>query len=125
MHVYVYVHFIVVCFDVYDMNADGYISREEMFHLLKNSILKVQILYQNYYTCIYACTAYSYMYFKKQINAFEITLIFNLVHLNSQIERFCMKVARRNQANILLIYSKHITFSYAFYFVFLVKSSFQ
>ncbi|XP_022305954.1 calaxin-like [Crassostrea virginica] len=28
------------CFDVYDMNADGYISREEMFHLLKNSILK-------------------------------------------------------------------------------------
>lgn len=47
MHVYMYVyyvHFIVVCFDVYDMNADGYISREEMFHLLKNSILKVQRL---------------------------------------------------------------------------------
>lgn len=54
MHVYVYVHFIVVCFDVYDMNADGYISREEMFHLLKNSILKVQRLYQYYYTCMHA-----------------------------------------------------------------------
>ncbi|TSK31458.1 EF-hand calcium-binding domain-containing protein 1 [Bagarius yarrelli] len=24
------------CFDVYDLNGDGYISREEMFHMLKN-----------------------------------------------------------------------------------------
>ncbi|NXY48524.1 EFCB1 protein, partial [Ceuthmochares aereus] len=28
------------CFEVYDLNQDGYISREEMFHLLKNSLLK-------------------------------------------------------------------------------------
>ncbi|XP_077793066.1 calaxin isoform X3 [Podarcis muralis] len=28
------------CFEVYDMNSDGYISREEMFHMLKNSLLK-------------------------------------------------------------------------------------
>ncbi|XP_074134194.1 calaxin isoform X5 [Sminthopsis crassicaudata] len=28
------------CFDVYDLNADGFISREEMFHMLKNSLLK-------------------------------------------------------------------------------------
>ncbi|XP_077159054.1 calaxin [Paroedura picta] len=28
------------CFDVYDLNGDGYISREEMFHMLKNSLLK-------------------------------------------------------------------------------------
>ena len=28
------------CFDVYDMNSDGFISREEMFHLLKTSIVK-------------------------------------------------------------------------------------
>ncbi|XP_048366333.1 calaxin isoform X2 [Sphaerodactylus townsendi] len=28
------------CFDVYDLNSDGYISREEMFHMLKNSLLK-------------------------------------------------------------------------------------
>ncbi|XP_041366243.1 EF-hand calcium-binding domain-containing protein 1-like [Gigantopelta aegis] len=28
------------CFMVYDLNADGYISREEMFHLLKNSQVK-------------------------------------------------------------------------------------
>ncbi|EMP35285.1 Cyclin-dependent kinase 6 [Chelonia mydas] len=28
------------CFEVYDLNGDGYISREEMFHMLKNSLLK-------------------------------------------------------------------------------------
>lgn len=27
-------------FQVYDLNADGYISREEMFHLLKNTLVK-------------------------------------------------------------------------------------
>ncbi|NWX25342.1 EFCB1 protein, partial [Notiomystis cincta] len=27
------------CFDVYDLNGDGYISREEMFQMLKNSLL--------------------------------------------------------------------------------------
>ncbi|XP_010188086.1 PREDICTED: EF-hand calcium-binding domain-containing protein 1, partial [Mesitornis unicolor] len=27
------------CFEVYDLNGDGYISREEMFQLLKNSLL--------------------------------------------------------------------------------------
>lgn len=26
------------CFTVYDLNNDGYISRDEMFHLLKNSL---------------------------------------------------------------------------------------
>ncbi|XP_026320276.1 EF-hand calcium-binding domain-containing protein 1 isoform X2 [Hyposmocoma kahamanoa] len=28
------------CFNVYDLNADGYITRDEMFILLKNSLLK-------------------------------------------------------------------------------------
>ncbi|XP_021244845.1 EF-hand calcium-binding domain-containing protein 1 isoform X3 [Numida meleagris] len=28
------------CFEVYDLNGDGYISREEMFQMLKNSLLK-------------------------------------------------------------------------------------
>ncbi|XP_048806968.1 calaxin [Lagopus muta] len=28
------------CFKVYDLNGDGYISREEMFQMLKNSLLK-------------------------------------------------------------------------------------
>ncbi|NXG61443.1 EFCB1 protein, partial [Hemiprocne comata] len=28
------------CFQVYDLNGDGYISREEIFQLLKNSLLK-------------------------------------------------------------------------------------
>ncbi|KAI4890260.1 hypothetical protein NFI96_014035 [Prochilodus magdalenae] len=28
------------CFDVYDLNGDGYISREEMFHMLKNSLIR-------------------------------------------------------------------------------------
>ncbi|XP_018413081.1 PREDICTED: EF-hand calcium-binding domain-containing protein 1 [Nanorana parkeri] len=28
------------CFEVYDLNSDGYISREEMFHMLKSSLLK-------------------------------------------------------------------------------------
>ncbi|XP_068956016.1 calaxin isoform X1 [Petaurus breviceps papuanus] len=28
------------CFEIYDLNGDGFISREEMFHMLKNSLLK-------------------------------------------------------------------------------------
>ncbi|XP_076864879.1 calaxin-like isoform X1 [Brachyhypopomus gauderio] len=28
------------CFDVYDLNGDGYISREEMFHMLKDSLTR-------------------------------------------------------------------------------------
>ncbi|NXL88571.1 EFCB1 protein, partial [Alectura lathami] len=28
------------CFEVYDLNGDGYISREEMFQMLKNSLLQ-------------------------------------------------------------------------------------
>ena len=28
-------------FNVYDLNGDGYISREEMFQMLKTSIIKV------------------------------------------------------------------------------------
>uniref|UniRef100_F6SUI5 Calaxin n=1 Tax=Monodelphis domestica TaxID=13616 RepID=F6SUI5_MONDO len=28
------------CFEAYDLNGDGFISREEMFHMLKNSLLK-------------------------------------------------------------------------------------
>ncbi|KAJ8273322.1 hypothetical protein GJAV_G00100260 [Gymnothorax javanicus] len=28
------------CFDVYDLNGDGHISREEMFHMLKNSLIR-------------------------------------------------------------------------------------
>ncbi|XP_071943765.1 calaxin-like isoform X2 [Antedon mediterranea] len=28
------------CFEVYDLNGDGFISKEEMFHLLKNSLVK-------------------------------------------------------------------------------------
>ena len=31
---------ISVCFYVYDMNGDGYIGRDDMFHLLKMSIVK-------------------------------------------------------------------------------------
>ena len=32
-----------VCFMVYDLNGDGYISREEMFQLLKYSLVKVSL----------------------------------------------------------------------------------
>ncbi|XP_072139224.1 calaxin [Mobula birostris] len=28
------------CFDVFDLNGDGFISREEMFHMLKTSLVK-------------------------------------------------------------------------------------
>ncbi|XP_064023308.1 calaxin isoform X2 [Pogoniulus pusillus] len=28
------------CFEVYDLNGDGYITRDEMFQMLKNSLLK-------------------------------------------------------------------------------------
>ncbi len=31
-------------FNVYDLNGDGYISREEMFQMLKTSIIKVKII---------------------------------------------------------------------------------
>jgi len=30
----------IVCFEVYDFNGDGYISREEMFTCLKKSMVK-------------------------------------------------------------------------------------
>ena len=33
-------HCLVVCFEVYDFNGDGYISREEMFTCLKKSMVK-------------------------------------------------------------------------------------
>ena len=33
----------VVCFDVYDMNSNGFITREEMFHMLKTSLVKVNV----------------------------------------------------------------------------------
>ena len=29
-----------VCFGIYDLNDDGYISREEMFQMLKNTMVK-------------------------------------------------------------------------------------
>ncbi|XP_048462352.1 calaxin isoform X2 [Rhincodon typus] len=29
-----------VCFEVFDLNGDGFISREEMFHMLKSSLIK-------------------------------------------------------------------------------------
>ena len=32
--------FLLDCFVVYDLNGDGFISREEMFQLLKNSLVK-------------------------------------------------------------------------------------
>ncbi|PVD30238.1 hypothetical protein C0Q70_09500 [Pomacea canaliculata] len=31
------------CFDVYDLNGDGYITREEVMHLLKNSVVQKSI----------------------------------------------------------------------------------
>ena len=34
------VTFLLDCFVVYDLNGDGFISREEMFQLLKNSLVK-------------------------------------------------------------------------------------
>ena len=34
-------YFLLDCFEAFDLNADGYISREEMLHLLKNSLAKV------------------------------------------------------------------------------------
>ena len=38
----VFAHQIYVdCFEVYDLNGDGYIQREEMFHMLKNCLIKV------------------------------------------------------------------------------------
>jgi Ca2+-binding EF-hand superfamily protein len=33
--------FFSVCFDVYDLNGDAYISKEEIMQLLKNTIIKV------------------------------------------------------------------------------------
>jgi Ca2+-binding EF-hand superfamily protein len=30
----------LVCFRVYDLNGDRYISKEEMFQMLKNSLVK-------------------------------------------------------------------------------------
>ena len=35
-----YWFFLEDCFAVFDLNGDGFISKEEMFHMLKNSLLK-------------------------------------------------------------------------------------
>ena len=35
--------FFLDCFEVYDLNSDGYITREEMFHMLKHSLIKVSL----------------------------------------------------------------------------------
>lgn len=32
--------YIVDCFGIYDLNDDGFISREEMFQMLKNTMIK-------------------------------------------------------------------------------------
>ena len=32
--------FLIVCFRVYDLNGDRYISKEEMFQMLKNCLVK-------------------------------------------------------------------------------------
>ena len=33
-------HVRIACFGIYDLNDDGYISREEMFQMLKNTMIK-------------------------------------------------------------------------------------
>ena len=35
------IYLLLDCFEVYDLNGDGYIQREEMFHMLKNCLIKV------------------------------------------------------------------------------------
>jgi len=32
-----------VCFRVYDLNGDNYISKEEMYQMLKNTLIRVNI----------------------------------------------------------------------------------
>ena len=42
-YVFVYLlhnYYVTDVFNVYDLNDDGYISREEMFQMLKNSLVK-------------------------------------------------------------------------------------
>lgn len=39
-HTHTYLYNFLDCFEVFDLNGDGYISKEEMFHMLKNSLLK-------------------------------------------------------------------------------------
>jgi Ca2+-binding EF-hand superfamily protein len=34
---------IIDCFSIYDLNGDGFITREEMFHMLKNTLIKVSV----------------------------------------------------------------------------------
>ena len=41
-------HFLLDTFKVFDLNGDGYISREEMFQLLKNCLVKVRVRQNNY-----------------------------------------------------------------------------
>lgn len=38
--IYTYISNFLDCFEVFDLNGDGFISKEEMFHMLKNSLLK-------------------------------------------------------------------------------------
>lgn len=40
MYMYIIIHNID-CFSIYDLNSDGFITREEMFYMLKNTLIKV------------------------------------------------------------------------------------
>ena len=33
------------CFSIYDLNSDGFITREEMFYMLKNTLIKVSVIH--------------------------------------------------------------------------------
>ena len=33
------------CFSIYDLNSDGFITREEMFYMLKNTLIKVSLIH--------------------------------------------------------------------------------
>ena len=32
------------CFRIYDLNDDGYLQRDELFYILKNSMIKVRVM---------------------------------------------------------------------------------
>ena len=63
------------CFTVYDLNQDGYISREEMYQLLKNSLVKVRTSDIHWFNC------FSFIHFLNCFfNSLSITNLLVSIH---------------------------------------------
>ena len=80
-------HVLVDCFEAYDLNGDGYISREEMFHLLKNSLIKVVPIQR--FLCVRNC--FNFLKIDHILLKFSVITIFTNF-ISNHLKKIQMKV---------------------------------